>query len=81
MCEGQEWRGISGVIRHSPPSISFQYEGCFRRMRESSSIVVYRRGPTGGASGNAQVSCGHHDRFARDEHAVARKAHLQDAPA
>jgi len=34
MCEGQE-RGISGVIRHSPPSISFQYEGCFRRMRES----------------------------------------------
>jgi len=53
----------------------------FLRMRESSSIVVYRRGPTGGALGNVQVSCGHHDRFARDEHAVARKAHLQDAPA
>ena len=80
MCEGQE-RGISGVICHSPPSISFQYEGCFRRMRESNPTVVCRHDLAGGASGNAQVSCGHHDRFACDEHAVARKAHLQDAPA
>src|SRR5450759_5400591 len=23
------------LVCHSPPSISFQYEGCFRRMRES----------------------------------------------
>src|SRR5450756_607329 len=48
-------------------------------MRESSSVVVYRRGSTGGASGNAQVSCGHHNGPPCDEHAVAREAHLQDA--
>jgi hypothetical protein len=53
----------------------------FLRMQESNPTVVYRRGPTGGALGNAQVSCGHYDRFARDEYAVARKAHLQNAPA
>jgi hypothetical protein len=80
MCEGQE-RGISGVIRHSPPSISFQYEGCFRRMQESNPTVVCRRVVAGNASGNAQVSCGHHDRFARDEHAVTCQAYLQNAPA
>src|SRR5450830_2162906 len=79
-CEGQE-RGISGVIRHSPPSISFQYEGCFRSMQESNPTVVCRHDLAGGASGNAKVSCGHHDRFACDKHAVAREAHLQDAPA
>ena len=53
----------------------------FLRMRESSSIVVCRYDLAGGALGNAQVSGGHHDRFARDEHAVARESHLQDAPA
>src|SRR5450830_1035913 len=80
MCEGQE-RGISGVIRHSPPSISFQYEGCFRRMRESNPTVVCRHDLAGGASGNAQVSCCYHNGHPCDEHAVARESHLQDAPA
>jgi hypothetical protein len=68
MCEGQE-RGISGVIRHSCV--------CGNPVLSLSTEVVL----TGGTLGNAQVSCGHHDGHPCDEHAVARKAHLQDAPA
>src|SRR5450756_1826823 len=62
-CAGHLWAGenryfiIGGKrqrgIRHSPPSISVQYEGCFRRRRESGVVTVHGSPPARGRQDTA----------------------------